>query len=263
MGIYEPETHWADRALRSRGDPLRAACVDDPTENVCIDRVQHRILTAAFERLKTLLPLQGRRLLDYGCGPGRWVPFFEAWGCRYSGVDLVEGMVQLARSRWPAADIRRLEGDRIPYPAATFDVVVSIAVLHHNDYSAQERILAELRRVLRLGGYLLLFEAMGQRAPPGAGESPRPLQEWIALVREFGLRYRWHRGARYAIVGAAVAKLRRHARRASANSGSSQPPGSSRFLRRLDALVDPWLLPLLPPMYQTRAAMLFHLPTPS
>jgi SAM-dependent methyltransferase len=259
-GTYQPETHWANRALRSGGDPLRAACLDDPIENACIDRVQQRVLTAAFDRLKTLLPLRGSRLLDYGCGPGRWVPFFQRWDCQYSGVDLVEPMVTLARTPWPGADIRRLEGERIPYDAATFDVVVSIAVLHHNGYPAQERILAELRRVLKPGGYLLLFEAVGRHAPPGVGESPRPLQEWIALLREVGLLYRWHRGARYTILGAAVAKLWRHARQASHSSWSAQPPGSGRFLRRFDAVVDPWLLSLLPAKYHTRAAMLFHRP---
>lgn len=186
------------------------------------------------------------------------MPFFQRWGCQYSGVDLVDGMVTLAQSRWPAADIRRLEGDRIPFGAGTFDIVVSIAVLHHNGYPAQERILAELRRVLRPGGYLLLFEAVGRRAPLGVGESPRPLQEWIALLRELGLLYKWHRGARYTILGAAVAKLRRHAREAShSSSWSSPPPGAGRFLRRFDAVVDPWLLSLLPARYHTRAAMVF------
>ena len=213
-GGYEPETHWADRALRSGGDPLRAACLDDPGENACIYRIQRRVLTAAFDRLNTLLPLRDSRLLDYGCGPGRWVPFFQRWGCQYTGIDLVEPMVRLARSRWPGADIQRLEGERIPYGAGTFDVVVSIAVLHHNGYSAQERMLAEIRRVLKPGGYVLVFEAVGPRAPPGVGESPRPLQEWITLLRDLGLLYRWHRGARYTIVGAAVAKLRRHTRAA-------------------------------------------------
>ncbi len=257
-GGYEPETHWADRALRSGGDPLRAACLDDPVENACIDRIQRRVLTAAFDRLNTLLPLRDSRLLDYGCGPGRWVPFFQRWGCQYTGIDLVEPMVRLARSRWPGADIQRLEGERIPYGAGTFDVVVSIAVLHHNGYSAQERMLAEIRRVLKPGGYVLVFEAVGPRAPPGVGESPRPLQEWITLLRDLGLLYRWHRGARYTIVGAAVAKLRRHARQTS--HSISQPPGSSRFLCRVDAVIDPWLLSLLPAKYCTRAAMLFHRP---
>jgi SAM-dependent methyltransferase len=234
--------------------------LDDPIENACIDRVQHRVLTAALDQLNTLIPLRGSRLLDYGCGPGRWVPFFQRWGCQYSGVDLVDGMVTLAQSRWPAADIRRLVEGQIPYDAGTFDVVVSIAVLHHNGYPAQERILAELRRVLRPGGYLLLFEAVGQRAPLGVGESPRPLEEWIVLLREFGFHYRWHRGARYTILGAAVAKVWRHARRGSYSGWSSQPPRASRFLRRLDAVVDPWLLTLLPAKYHTRAAILFHRP---
>ena len=173
-GTYEPETHWADRALRSGGDPLRAACLDDPIENACIDRVQRRVLTAAFDRLKTLIPLRGSRLLDYGCGPGRWVPFFQRWDCQYSGVDLVEPMVTLARTRWPGADIRRLEGERIPYDAGTFDVVVSIAVLHHNGYPTQECILAELRRVLKPGGYLLLFEGRGATCAAGGRRIPPP-----------------------------------------------------------------------------------------
>ena len=259
QSTYEPETHWAGRALQSGGDPLRAACLDDPIENAGIDRVQRRVLTAAFGRLERLLPLRGSRLLDYGCGPGRWVPFFQRWGCQYSGVDLVEPMLAIARRRWPGAELRRLEGDRIPYGSGTFDVAASIAVLHHNGYPAQPRILAELKRVIRPGGYLLLFEAVGRHAPPGVGESPRPLTEWVALVGTLGLRLRWHRGARYAILAAALGKLRR-AWGASNRSSVVRQSARKRILPRLDAVIDPWLLPLLPSAYQTRVAMLFHRP---
>lgn len=259
QSTYEPETHWAGRALQSGGDPLRAACLDDPIQNAGIDRVQRRVLTAAFERLEQLRPLRGSRLLDYGCGPGRWVPFFQQWGCQYSGVDLVEPMLAIARRRWPAAELRRLEGDRIPYGPGTFDVATSIAVLHHNGYPVQARILAELKRVLRPGGYLLLFEAVGRHAPPGVGESPRPLAEWVALAGTLGLHLRWHRGARYAILAAAVGKLRR-VWGASNRSSVARQSARSRILPGLDAVIDPWLLPLLPKAYQTRVAMLFHRP---
>lgn len=255
---YDPRSHWDERACRSAGDALRAACRDDPLKNMGIDRVQRRVVNAAFRRIEMRLRPSGARLLDYGCGPGRWVRRFQGRGYRYSGVDLVESMVELARAHNPGADIRPLDGDRIPFADAQFAVVTSIAVVHHNPYAEQQRILAELRRVLRPGGWLLLFESVGRHAGPGAGEFPRPLEEWVSVLAGLGLELRWHRGARYEILAAAAEKLARSAAPDGIPARAVRAAMRGALLRWVGAITDPWLLSALPAKYWTRVAMLFN-----
>jgi SAM-dependent methyltransferase len=81
------------------------------------------------------------------------------------GQDVACGVLAAARSRYPefraaAADVRRL-----PYAAASFDVIVSNSTLDHLSSRAElEQSLAELFRVLRPGGRLLL--TLDNRANP-------------------------------------------------------------------------------------------------
>ena len=85
------------------------------------------------------MPLAGRSVLDYGCGVGRFVATLESMGCVYSGVDIAEEMVAIALRQRPGRDLKVLENGRIPHENATFDLVTSLAVIHHNAYEQQER----------------------------------------------------------------------------------------------------------------------------
>ncbi|SDM57103.1 class I SAM-dependent methyltransferase [Allokutzneria albata] len=98
----------------------------------------------------------GRHVLDAGCGSG---PLFESLrerGAIVTGFDSSATMVELARRRLgedaalQVADISR----PLPYPDSAFDDVIVSLVLHYlEDWSAP---LAELRRVLKPGGRLIL-----------------------------------------------------------------------------------------------------------
>jgi ubiquinone/menaquinone biosynthesis C-methylase UbiE len=100
--------------------------------------------------------VEGRRMLDAGCGSG---PLFEALrsrGAHVSGFDASPAMLELARQRLGAdADLRVADlSQPLPYADATFDDVVCSLVLHYlREWTAP---LAELRRVLKPGGRLLL-----------------------------------------------------------------------------------------------------------
>lgn len=228
--------------------------MDDPVANRCIDRVQRRAVAAAFDWIERERRAGARRVLDYGCGPGRWVPFFADRGWSYSGVDLSHAMVAMAAQHHPGHDLRVLAGDRIPHADGAFDAVCSIAVIHHNPYDEQGRILGELARVVRSGGHLMLFEGLGPRAAAGSVESPRQLGDWIALGVSHGLVPRWHRAARYRALGDLAARFRRR------GSSPRQEDMLSRLLDRVDAVVDPYLTGLLPVRFCTRAAMVFLKP---
>jgi SAM-dependent methyltransferase len=89
--------------------------------------------------------LAGRqvRILDVGCGPKPYFPFFEDVASEYVGVDVVEN---------PAAELRGAV-EALPVEDASFDLVLCTQVLEHADDPA--KAVAELRRVTRPGGRVL------------------------------------------------------------------------------------------------------------
>jgi SAM-dependent methyltransferase len=84
------------------------------------------------------------RVLDVGCGPKPYYPFFAHVSSEYIGVDVVEN---------PAAELRG-PVEALPVEDASFDVVLCTQVLEHCDDPAQA--VCELRRVTAPGGRVLL-----------------------------------------------------------------------------------------------------------
>lgn len=98
----------------------------------------------------------GRRVLDAGCGAGPLAEQLRRHGALVSGFDSSRAMLELARERLgDGVDLRLADLSRpLPYADGEFDDVVVSLVLHYlKDWAAP---LAELRRVLKTGGRLLL-----------------------------------------------------------------------------------------------------------
>ncbi|XVV01351.1 class I SAM-dependent methyltransferase [Actinosynnema sp. CA-248983] len=98
----------------------------------------------------------GRRILDAGCGSGPLFGALRERGAVVSGFDASTTMVEVARRRLGVdADLRVADlGRPLPYGDGEFDDVVAALVLHYlEDWTGP---LAELRRVLRPGGRLIL-----------------------------------------------------------------------------------------------------------
>ena len=100
--------------------------------------------------------VSGHRVLDAGCGSGPLSAALRAGGAVVTGFDSSRAMVELARRRLgeDAALLVADIGRPLPFADGAFDDVVSSLVLHYlRDWTAP---LAELRRVLRPGGRLIL-----------------------------------------------------------------------------------------------------------
>jgi SAM-dependent methyltransferase len=85
----------------------------------------------------------GYRVLDVGCGPKPYYPFFAEHATEYVGVDVVDN---------PAAELRG-SVEALPVEDASFDLVLCTQVLEHADDPAQA--VRELRRVTAPGGRVL------------------------------------------------------------------------------------------------------------
>jgi len=105
------------------------------------------------------LPLE---VLDVGCGTGVFAARARAAlpRARIWGVDLVAEMLARGASRWRSdrGSSSAVQGDseRLPFPAGAFDVVTCSNSFHH--YPHQDRAVAEMHRVLKPGGRLLLVD---------------------------------------------------------------------------------------------------------
>ena len=100
--------------------------------------------------------IAGNALVDLGCGEGHLLAAFAARNpdLRFFGLDLSPKLCELARQRLPAAVVREGDVEALPFGAGEFDAVSMTEVLEH--LSEPQRALAEIFRILRPGGWLLL-----------------------------------------------------------------------------------------------------------
>ncbi len=97
----------------------------------------------------------GERVLDLGCGAGRFLAVLREAGAEPVGVELAEAAAERARENVPGADVRLVEPDgSLPLGHGEVDVVWCSEVLEH--VPDVGHALLEARRVLRPGGRLLL-----------------------------------------------------------------------------------------------------------
>lgn len=108
------------------------------------------------------LSVNDQRVLDIGCGTGRWaelvvnrLPHAEVWG-----LDLSERMLEHAAVRakdYPGRmHFTHGNSQELPYEDASFDLVTCSHSFHH--YPDQLKVVKEMRRVLKPGGRVMLVD---------------------------------------------------------------------------------------------------------
>jgi 2-polyprenyl-3-methyl-5-hydroxy-6-metoxy-1,4-benzoquinol methylase len=110
----------------------------------------------ARELLEPARDLQGKRVLEIGCGRGGFAAWLSRQGALVTAADFSPGAIKAARAHftdsgvtWSVQDIQHIE-----LPGASFDTVVSCETVEH--VPEPRRAIAELARVLRPGGTLVL-----------------------------------------------------------------------------------------------------------
>lgn len=98
--------------------------------------------------------LRGKDVLEVGCGPGFWARQLAAIGAEYTGCDIAERAVELARRGQQLANLPgrffQAPAEELPFAHASFDAVIAMGVLQMTPHA--DRAVAELFRVLRPGG---------------------------------------------------------------------------------------------------------------
>lgn len=167
----------------------------------------------------------GVTILEIGCGLGTDGAQFAKAGANYTGIDLTEAAIELARRRFELFNLpgtfRVSDAEQLDFPDNSFDLVYSHGVLHHTpDPLAAVR---EIHRVLRPGGRAVVMlyhrDSYNYRIN-------------ISVLRRAGVQLlRWNAGVKLvqALTGESETALRQHARQLLVNSGYSK---SDEFLSR-------------------------------
>ncbi len=100
---------------------------------------------------------KGDKVLDLGCGNGRFVNVIKEKGGEYFGTDVSKKLVETAKKLYPNEKFQTTEPLKLPFSNGYFDIIYSIAVFHHipsKDFRIE--FLKEAKRVLKPGGFLIL-----------------------------------------------------------------------------------------------------------
>jgi len=150
------------------------------------------LVWAMVESAGLLTP--GARVLDAGCGPGLDVAALTARGILATGVEPSSGMLAQAALAAPGL-VHPGSLNDLGVPAASFDVAVSAAALHHLPADAQRDAIGQLARAARPGGAVAVSTEHGQggrwEETPWGGRryyQPATEGELVAMFEAAGLR---------------------------------------------------------------------------
>jgi ubiquinone/menaquinone biosynthesis C-methylase UbiE len=103
-------------------------------------------------------PLQ---VLDLGCGDGVSELFIQRYFPKWTveGIDVSKESIDMAKQQQlPNASFNVYDGSIIPFADERFDVVLVAGVLHHVAFHLHNAMIAEMKRVLKKGGRLIIYE---------------------------------------------------------------------------------------------------------
>jgi SAM-dependent methyltransferase len=160
---------------------------------------------------------RGLKVLEIGCGLGTDGAQFAKAGADYTGIDLTQASIELARKKFALAGLRGefrvSDAENLDFADETFDVVYSHGVLHHTPDTATA--VREIHRILKPGGraMVMLYHRgsynyrIGIRVLRRAGAGLLKSESGIKVV--------------HTLTGEPIDSLREHAQLAKSNGGSS------------------------------------------
>jgi ubiquinone/menaquinone biosynthesis C-methylase UbiE len=107
-------------------------------------------------------PTPKQRVLDVGCGTGKslWLLHQKCdASVKLFGIEPSRDMLRQAQARLAGrAELRQGSAQKLPYATHSFDVIISTQVLHHLPLAEKKKAVAEMRRVLKPGGRLIISD---------------------------------------------------------------------------------------------------------
>ena len=143
-----------------------------------------------FEALLHLGDLDGRSVLDVGCGFGDFLVFLLERGIEvdYTGIDVCEPMITRCRERFGAGEGRFVRADLLDFdPAQKFDYVVASGLFGLDAADAHERMRPMVEKLFALAGRGVAMNFLSTRSPTRTDDRiyvdpPKALEAGLVLT---------------------------------------------------------------------------------
>ena len=191
LGAPDLQSYWEtlhEHSRRGSLPPLAAVCtpgIARTCSTMRVNRLSHREHARLLYKLWSRVPnLRGQRLLDIGCGVGRWLEALRAAGGDVVGIDWSLAALTGVRERL-GVPVLRMSAAALGFADKSFDGINCVTVLQHNPPDAQELALRETFRILKPGGWFSLLES-SRVATQAPHMFPHSQSEWLGLARAAG-----------------------------------------------------------------------------
>lgn len=126
----------------------------------------YRSMAIRFRELVADIPVEGKSIMDAGCGMGDLLPYLYAKSSdfRYLGLDTNEGFLEVAKKRYEGHEFRL--GDPFQEKIGVFDVVISSGVMNSNETSWKKKRRKMIKNLFAQTGEVLAFNMAGGLNPP-------------------------------------------------------------------------------------------------
>lgn len=130
--------------------------------NLYMVQERERLLLSLFKR-RGLTQLDGKTILEIGCGAGYWLHEFMKWGIRPEnvyGIDLLSDRVAAAKRLFPdAVTIDCMSADKLVFTDNSFDIVLQSTVFSSIlDVNLKQRIAQQMFRVVKRNGLIIWYD---------------------------------------------------------------------------------------------------------
>ncbi|MFZ2975583.1 MAG: class I SAM-dependent methyltransferase [Candidatus Moraniibacteriota bacterium] len=101
----------------------------------------------------------GDKILDFGCGNGRFLEMIKDSNLEYFGVDVSQKLIDIAKEKYAKNGVsfqKISSSDSLPFPDNFFNSVVSISVFHHFPSGHAQKMAKEIYRVTAPGGIIII-----------------------------------------------------------------------------------------------------------
>jgi ubiquinone/menaquinone biosynthesis C-methylase UbiE len=103
--------------------------------------------------LRMLGNVKSKKILDLGCGPGRYAHILTDKNAKIVGIDNSINSLKIAEKEAPEAKFVLGDIEKLPFKSAEFNIVFSSLVLGH--FEKWDKIFSEVRRVLKRNGIFI------------------------------------------------------------------------------------------------------------
>lgn len=132
------------------------------------------------------------KVLEIGSGSGREALELVRMGYQYTGIDLSKELIKIAQETCPRGRFYYAEPSDLPFENETFDAFTSWALLTHCPKDRIDKVLSEIRRVLKANGagFIAMREGTGesQESETGRWFSYYSLEEFENILKKNGFQ---------------------------------------------------------------------------